>query len=632
MADDEARTESYAEATEVSPTAATATDGTAKPEDAKPAGQKPEKPDAVAVPIPAEKPPFQFWALLSEVHKMIFALDGYRWFFLKYLGLQLVRLAAAVSFLVVGYVMGDDDIVINDITSEQYGVFVAVGVLYVLGRLVPFATSAAIDKVKEDLQATQATMVLAKIFELQHDAMVSTPTGQFVQLISKVFRNLDTLMPALYGQVIPLTVEVVVATAIVVSFYGPIGFVQPVLFLGYSYVSFKAAAKKAQRNSEMMSAMISEWGNILAAAGSYERAHFFDNVGHEISQGRKSFENIGRKIKVVMGGEHSEGMTLAVISLSITVVFVLVLTLVPEVNGIKFLTLALYFVIFIGSLEAYATGVSNLRTAVFEYQGFDEFLSKRSDVLDAPDAVALAPNKNPMIEFENVCFAYGGKVILDDVSFKVEGGQTVGLVGSSGCGKSTILRLLLRFYRQSSGTITVDGHDITKVTGESLRRLFSVVTQDAQLFNASIRDNIAYGNMGSGDAEILAAAKLAELDLDSGDGDLSLDKICGEKGAKLSGGQQQRVSLARAMLKNGTIYLLDEPTTGLDGVVAKQLQVTLDKLSTNATSICITHHLEDLRAAHHIIYLDSGKIVERGTYEELMAADGVFATQVAARK
>ena len=199
-------------------------------------------------------------------------------------------------------------------------------------------------------------------------------------------------------------------------------------------------------------------------------------------------------------------------------------------------------------------------------------------------------------------------------------------------GKSTILRLLLRFYRQSSGTITVDGHDITKVTGESLRRLFSVVTQDAQLFNASIRDNIAYGNMGSGDAEILAAAKLAELDLDSGDGDLSLDKICGEKGAKLSGGQQQRVSLARAMLKNGTIYLLDEPTTGLDGVVAKQLQVTLDKLSTNATSICITHHLEDLRAAHHIIYLDSGKIVERGTYEELMAADGVFATQVAARK
>ena len=235
-------------------------------------------------------------------------------------------------------------------------------------------------------------------------------------------------------------------------------------------------------------------------------------------------------------------------------------------------------------------------------------------------------------------------MILDDVSFKVEGGDTLGLVGSSGCGKSTVLRLLLRFYRQSSGTIRVDGQDIKDVTAASLRALFSVVTQDAQLFNGSVRENIAYGKMGSADEAILHAAKLAELTVEAGAADeaaaaeqasaqsITLDHQCGEKGAKLSGGQQQRVSLARAMLKNGTIYLLDEPTTGLDGVVAKQLQKTLDELSCNATTICITHHLEDLKKAHQILYLDQGKIVERGTFDALMEAKGEFFTQVNARK
>jgi ABC-type multidrug transport system fused ATPase/permease subunit len=170
------------------------------------------------------------------------------------------------------------------------------------------------------------------------------------------------------------------------------------------------------------------------------------------------------------------------------------------------------------------------------------------------------------------------------------------------------------------------------VTGASLRRLFSVVTQDAQLFNGTIRENIAYGRTGADDSAIKEAARRAELGLGEEGSDLSLDKPCGEKGAKLSGGQQQRIALARAMLKNGTIYLLDEPTTGLDGMVAKQIQQTLDGLSENVTTIMITHHLEDLKHAHSILYLDSGKIVESGTYEALLASGGKFAEQVEARK
>ena len=202
-----------------------------------------------------------------------------------------------------------------------------------------------------------------------------------------------------------------------------------------------------------------------------------------------------------------------------------------------------------------------LRGASRTNQVVRDFLARKNPVGDRPGAVAVAPASSPEIEFKNVVFSYGERVILNDVSFKIAAGSRLGVVGSSGCGKSTIMKLLLRFYAPTSGAIYVNGQDIYSLTAESLRGLFSVVTQDAQLFRDSIRENIGYGKMGSSDEEILHAAKLAELELaeeGTAGADMHLGKDCGEKGAHLSGGQQQRVALARAMLKNGLCYLLDE--------------------------------------------------------------------------
>lgn len=333
---------------------------------------------------------------------------------------------------------------------------------------------------------------------------------------------------------------------------------------------------------------------------------------------------------MVTKGEHVSKLVLVGISLMVTIGWVLSVPVLTSASTLEIAALSLYIFKFVGSLDVYAGAVSELRSALFEYTTLNDFVNQRSGVADVPNAVELTNKPNPEIEFKNVSFSYQGKVILDDISFKVQGGHILGLVGSSGCGKSTILRLLMRFYKQSSGTITVDGHDISKVTGSSLRRLFSVVTQDPQMFNSSIRDNIEYGRVGATEDAILNAATLAELSFDQAK-DFTLDKVCGEKGAKISGGQRQRVALARAMLKNGTIYLLDEPTTGLDGLVAKQLQLTLDKLASHATTITVTHHLEDLRKADQILYLENGKITERGTYEELCGAGGVFYRQIQAR-
>lgn len=523
-----------------------------------------------------------------------------------------------------------DDIDFENITNVQNGIFGGVAVLFILGNMVPFGVSILVDELKAELSVTQAISVVAKLFELPHDSMLSTPTGMFVQLIMKVFQNLNTLLPGLYGGIIPVMVEVFIAVLLVLVLHGPIGLIQLVLFIFYTVVAYRAAAAKAMRNREMMKVMMSEWANIMDSAGSYERAHFFGNVEHEVETARESFEKIAVRVTEVSGGEHKEGMMLNGISLVVTTAFVFIVLGSDTVTGIEMLALVVYFSTFSFKLIEYATAVSNLRTAVFEYQAFDDFLTTLSSVADIEDATELTWTPNPTIEFTNVSFSYGDKLILDDVSFKVDGGDTLGLVGSSGCGKSTVLRLLMRFYRHTSGTITVDGHDVNTVTAASLRRLFSVVTQDAQIFNQTIRDNIAYGKMGSSDDEIIQAASRAELGVTAQGTGITLDTVCGEKGAKISGGQQQRVALARAMLKNGSIYLLDEPTTGLDRVVAQQLQGTLDTLSTNATTIMITHHLKDLSKANQIIYLDQGKIVERGSYADLVAAGGPFAKQVEA--
>ena len=524
-------------------------------------------------------------------------------------------------------------------------VFSIVGILNILGRLTPFATKYVIDEFKEKLQGEQATKVVEKVFDMQHGAILTTPTGEFSQILSKVFRNLDVLLPALYGDVIPMIIETFVAVIFISIGYGFIGAIQLSLFLVYTFLSYRAAKAKAERNKEFMMALFSEWGKIISVAGSYERAHFFNNVDYEVNVASTSFEKMGAKIRAVSRGENKEAMLLQTVSLTVTAFFlgVVLAALGDEVGGLERAALAFYFFTYIGSLDVYALGISNLRTGVLEYQTFNEFVNRRSEVKDEEGAIELQVKENPAIEFENVSFKYGDKTILDNVSFKIDGGGCLGIVGSSGCGKSTIMRLLLRFYRPSNGVIKVDGVDISKVKADSLRRLFSVVTQDAALQNASIRDNIGYGRMGSSDEEVLAAAKAAELHLKESEGgggkdgegeenDLTLDKICGEKGAKLSGGQQQRVALARAMLKNTCIYLLDEPTTGLDGVVAKKLQNTLNGLSKNATTITITHHLEDLRSVTHILYLDNGKIVEEGAFEELMKAKGVFFDQVQARR
>jgi ATP-binding cassette subfamily B multidrug efflux pump len=235
------------------------------------------------------------------------------------------------------------------------------------------------------------------------------------------------------------------------------------------------------------------------------------------------------------------------------------------------------------------------------------------------------------IEFKDIRFGYGRENgLIDGLSLTIRPGERIGLIGRSGAGKSTLVNLMLRFFDLEDGRILIDGQDIALATQESLRTQISVVTQDTSLLHRSIRDNVRYGRPEATDAEIVAAAKQAQahefiLDLEDWRQRRGYDAQVGERGVKLSGGQRQRVAIARVILKNAPILVLDEATSSLDSEVEAAIQASLDGLMANKTVIAIAHRLSTIARMDRLVVLDRGRIVEQGTHAELLRAGGHYA-------
>ena len=241
------------------------------------------------------------------------------------------------------------------------------------------------------------------------------------------------------------------------------------------------------------------------------------------------------------------------------------------------------------------------------------------------DAPTLAIS-GAQIRFDNVTFGYTKKrTILKNVSFEIPPGKTVAVVGKSGSGKSTLVRLLFRFYDVNEGQISVDGQNIKDVSLDSLHGAIGVVPQDTVLFNDSIEYNICYGRPGCVDAEFKAAVEQANLYEFVESLPEKYDTVVGERGLKLSGGEKQRVSIARTILKDPPILILDEATSSLDSKSEQYIQNALDMVAENRTTLMIAHRLSTIADADRIIVLDNGEIVEEGTHAELLRKNGVFA-------
>jgi len=252
-----------------------------------------------------------------------------------------------------------------------------------------------------------------------------------------------------------------------------------------------------------------------------------------------------------------------------------------------------------------------------------ELLDTTADIRDADGAVPLRGISHG-IKFEHASFKYEDEMVLKDINFEVKAGEVVALVGVSGAGKTTLVNLIPRFYDIGEGRITIDGTDIRTLTIKSLREHIGIVTQQTILFNDTVRNNIAYGDITRSEEEIVEAAKAANAHGFIEKLPLGYDTIIGEQGVKLSGGERQRISIARALLKNAPILILDEATSSLDSESEFQVQVALERLMANRTVFLIAHRLSTIRNAHRIVVIDSGRIVEEGTHDELLAMNRIY--------
>ena len=352
---------------------------------------------------------------------------------------------------------------------------------------------------------------------------------------------------------------------------------------------------------------------------------------NEESQQRR-FDEANEVFKTAKRGFHKEmGRFNAVMEFFTGILPVVViavggwLIMRERMDYVDLITFSLYVTAFVSPIRKLANFAEMFSNGFAGLHRFVELMRTEPTIQDAPDAVELTDVRGD-VDVEDVTFAYGDKTdVLHHVTLHIPAGETVALVGPSGGGKSTLCQLLPRFYDVDSGSISIDGHDVRKLTQGSLRRSIGIVQQDVFLFADTIRENIRYGRPGASDEEVERAARQAEIYDDIMAMPDGFDTYVGERGALLSGGQKQRVSIARIFLKNPPILILDEATSALDSVTESKIQGAFDRLAKGRTTLIIAHRLSTIRSASRILVIRDGRIAEEGSHQALLALNGEYA-------
>ena len=455
-------------------------------------------------------------------------------------------------------------------------------------------------------------------------------TGGLSHAIERGTKAIDFILRFMLFNILPTLLEILLVCGILWAlfdvWYALITLVSIVVYIAYTMIVTEWRLKwRREMNETDQRANTRAIDSLL----NYETVKYFGNEEYEASRYDRALERYERAAVISKTSLSLLNIGQAgIVGIAITV---LVLMAAGDVAGGtmtigEFVMVNTYLIQLYMPLNFLGFVYREIKQALTDMEAMFHLLDVNAEVRDRPEAGALVPGDGA-VEFRNVSFAYDSRrQVLHDVSFKVEPGRTVALVGPSGGGKSTIGRLLFRFYDVGAGTILIDDQDIRDITQKSLRRTVGVVPQDAVLFNDTIEYNIAYGRPGASPEEIEEAARLAAIHdfiMSSPDG---YQTMVGERGLKLSGGEKQRVAIARTILKQPQVLLFDEATSSLDTHTEREILSALRLVSKEKTTLVIAHRLSTVIDADRILVVVGGRIVESGRHARLLTDDGIYAS------
>jgi ATP-binding cassette, subfamily B, heavy metal transporter len=509
------------------------------------------------------------------------------------------------------------------------GLLVAYGVLRLASSLFNELRDAVFARVRHGAMRSVSSKVLEHLHKLSLRYHLERKTGGLSRDIDRGTRSVSSLMNYMVFSILPTLVEITLVAVILLSRYD-IWFTLVTLIAVVIYIAFTMSITEWRMKFRVSMNKFDSEANTQAIDSllNYETVKYFGNEHYELQRYDESLKhweseavNSQTSLSALNFGQAF------IIAAGVTAIMIMAARGVVNGSmtlGDLVLVNAFLLQLFI-PLNFLGIVYSQLKHALTDMRLIFDVLDQQPEIVDRPGARPLDAGCAD-VRFEQVSFAYDAqRPILHDISFSIAAGDKVAIVGPSGAGKSTLARLLFRFYDISSGRILVNNQDISEVTQDSLRQAIGIVPQDTVLFNESLRYNIAYAKPGASLAEIDQAARLAHLADFISDLPQGYDTLVGERGLKLSGGEKQRVAIARAVLKNPRILVFDEATSSLDSHSEQAILIALREAAAHHTSLVIAHRLSTIVDADNILVMDSGRIIESGVHQQLIAKGGAYA-------
>ena len=455
-------------------------------------------------------------------------------------------------------------------------------------------------------------------------------TGGLNRVIERGVTGVDTIMRMAVLNSIPTAVELVMICGLVAYYFGWIYVVTvAATVVLYVWFTFWASERRIAIRRDMNESDTEAHSKAVDSLLNYETVKYFGNETHE---SRRFDSSMARYERAAVRTYTSLGLLNSGQAVVFTVGVVVCMLLAARDVSAGVLTVGDFVMINAILMQLYlplnfmGMVYREIKQGLIDIETMFALLHEPPEIVDRPGAQPLRV-KDGRIEFKNVSFAYDPeRPVLNNVSFEVPAGKMVAIVGASGAGKSTISRILFRFYEVSGGKVLIDGQDIRDVTQESLRAAIGMVPQDTVLFNDTIEYNIRYGKPDAKQAEVREAARLAQIHDFIVSTPQGYNALVGERGLKLSGGEKQRVAIARTILKAPPILMLDEATSALDSHTEMDIQDALERVARNRTTLVIAHRLSTVVHADNILVLDHGEIVEQGAHMELLSRGGLYAS------